>query len=192
VSTPYGSYERGQEQQYQGQQYQGQYQAGQYGYGGYPGPAYPPGPYPPGPYAQDGYYPGGQRVYLQGAQVGFGQAIKEAFRNMFVYRGRASRSAYWWFVLFEVIAFIVLEAVAIGPLLASHGAPNIAVDLLGLVATAAIIVVVLTALSLFVRRMHDSDRSGWWFFLSFVPLVGGIVLLVFTVSDGTPGPNRYG
>lgn len=43
-----------------------------------------------------------------------------------------------------------------------------------------------------VRRLHDIDRTGWWFLVSFAPLIGAIVLLVFAVQDGTPGGNRYG
>jgi uncharacterized membrane protein YhaH (DUF805 family) len=50
----------------------------------------------------------------------------------------------------------------------------------------------LTSLSLMVRRLHDTDRSGWWYLIAFVPFVGGIVLLVFTLLKGTPGPNRFG
>ena len=42
------------------------------------------------------------------------------------------------------------------------------------------------------RRLHDTDRSGWWYLITLVPFVGGIVLLVFTLLKGTPGPNRFG
>jgi uncharacterized membrane protein YhaH (DUF805 family) len=43
-----------------------------------------------------------------------------------------------------------------------------------------------------VRRLHDIDRSGWWIFINLIPLIGAIVLLVFALSEGTPGNNRYG
>ena len=49
----------------------------------------------------------------------------------------------------------------------------------------------LTVLALLVRRLHDTDRSGWWILIGLVPYVGGIILLVFTVLKGTAGPNRY-
>lgn len=73
-----------------------------------PGAPPPPGgygyvPYPP---QQGGYAPAGPRGYLEGGPVSFGDAVKLAFRNFFTYQGRASRSAYWWFVLFTVIVFI--------------------------------------------------------------------------------------
>jgi uncharacterized membrane protein YhaH (DUF805 family) len=134
--------------------------------------------------------PAGQRSYLQGAPTDFGTSIREAFRNIFTYQGRASRSSYWWFVLFEAIccvAFVILIDV---PLLVSHSF-NAGVAIFSIIAVLGIIVVALTQLSLFVRRLHDTDRSGWWYFIGLIPF-GGIVLLVFSLMEGTPGPNRYG
>ena len=55
----------------------------------------------------------------------------------------------------------------------------------------ALLAVIAPFVSATVRRLHDTNRSGWWVLLSFVPL-GGIVLLVWTIMDGTPGPNDYG
>src|SRR6516165_4532867 len=78
-----------------------------------PGP-YEPYPSQPGPHPPYGY-PAVPLSYLQGGPVGFGEAVKQAFSNGFVYRGRASRSAYWWFVLFEVIATVVLELLIVIP-----------------------------------------------------------------------------
>ena len=123
----------------------------------------------------------GTRGYLQGGPVGFGDAIKQAFQNIFTYQGRASRSAYWWFALFSVIALIV--AVFLATALKSFGSVIDIIISIGLF---------LTSLSLTVRRLHDTDRSGWWYLITFVPFVGGIVLLVFTLLEGTPGPNRFG
>lgn len=48
------------------------------------------------------------------------------------------------------------------------------------------------SLAVLVRRLHDTGRSGWWFFISFVPLVGGIILLVFLASEGKQEPNQHG
>jgi uncharacterized membrane protein YhaH (DUF805 family) len=77
---------------------------------------------------------------------------------------------------------------------ASGGAADvrIAVDLV--VAVLFIIAVVylgLAELALLVRRLHDTGRSGWWVLIGLIPLAGAIVLLVFTLSEGTRGPNRY-
>ena len=152
-----------------------------------PGPygAYPsqPGPYPP----PAGYPAAPPLSYLQGGPVGFGEAVKQAFSNGFVYRGRASRSAYWWFVLFEVIAIIVLELLFIIPA-ATHSSAIIV--LFAIIVSIAAIYLALVGLALTIRRLHDIDRSGWWVLIGLVPF-GGIVLLVFSLLEGTPGPNRY-
>ena len=50
----------------------------------------------------------------------------------------------------------------------------------------------LPSIAVAVRRLHDTDRSGWWILLGFIPIIGGIVLLVFYVLEGTQGPNRFG
>ena len=217
MSTPYGPYDSG--QQPSGGYPQGPYppqegyapgphpQQGGYapfppqqgGYAAYPpqeGYApYPPqdgyAPYPPqqGGYAayppQGGYAPAGPRGYLQGGPVGFGDAIAEAFRNMFNYQGRASRSAYWWFALFQVLAWVGVLILAF--IFAAVHIPAVSI----LLYVAAIIGSILVSLSLTVRRLHDSDKSGFWYLIAFVPF-GGIVLLVFTLLEGTPGQNRFG
>jgi len=99
---------------------------------------------------------------------------------MFAYRGRASRSAFWWFALLEVIAYLIVGLVSD----ASRPAGIVLDVVVGLP-------LLLVGLSLAVRRLHDTDRSGWWWWIGFVPFVGGIVLLVFYLLPGTPGPNRY-
>lgn len=151
-----------------------------------PGPvgAYPgqPGAYPPGG------YPGPSLGYLEGGPVGFGEAIKQAFSNGFVYRGRASRSAYWWWALFEVIALFASELLIVIPVAAhSNAAAAVFFIILGI----AGIYLALVGLAVTIRRLHDIDRSGWWVLIGLVPFVGGIVLLVFSLLEGTPGPNRF-
>ena len=143
--------------------------------------------------SQLGRYPSGGRLaaplsYLQGGRVGFGEAIKQGFSNGFVYRGRASRSAYWWFNLFVLIAVFAVEAIIFIPLTMNSGGASIAV-----IAISAIVVIYLdlVLLALLVRRLHDIDKSGWWVFIGLVPFAGPIVLFVFTVLAGTPELNRY-
>ena len=154
---------------------------------GTPG-AYPSGPYPPQPpYGQQGYAPPGGYApagYLQGGPVGFGAAISEGFRNMFNYRGRASLSAYWWFFLFAA-----LVGGGIGIIAASI---STAPGLIMVVNLVIFILSLLVVLPLIVRRLHDQDKSGFWFFIDFVPLIGVIWLLALLVRAGTPGPNRFG
>jgi uncharacterized membrane protein YhaH (DUF805 family) len=135
--------------------------------------------YPPA----SGYVPASDAVpdsYLQGAPVGFGAAIREAMSNMFTYRGRASRSAFWWFALLEIIAYLVVGWIS--------DVSTVAGIVLDIVVGLPL---VLAGISLSVRRLHDTNRTGWWWWIGFVPVVGGIILLVFYVLRGTPGPNRY-
>jgi uncharacterized membrane protein YhaH (DUF805 family) len=142
-------------------------------------------PYPPsgGDAGGDGGYTfagSGAAGYLEGGPVGFGEAISNAFRNMFTYRGRAARSAFWWFALFVVIADVV-----IGILTRLSRPAGIGLDIVVGIPN------LLTGISLAVRRLHDTDRSGWWWWLYFLPVVGWIILLVFYLLPGTPGQNRY-
>lgn len=141
---------------------------------------------PPGGYGQAPYGYPGPRDYLQGSPVGFGGAIAKAFPNMFTYNGRAARSAYWWFVLFTFLATLGLYVVILALILATRNA----IPVFLLVPWG--IVVFLTTLPLAVRRLHDSNRSGFWYFIGFVPIIGGIWLLILLCMDSTPGPNQYG
>jgi uncharacterized membrane protein YhaH (DUF805 family) len=144
------------------------------------------GGYAPYPQQQGGYAPGAPRGYLQGGPVGFADAIRLAFQNIFEYKGRASRSAYWWFALAELIGWV-------GVLILAAIFAAVHVPVLGiLLYLAAAVAAFLLSLSLTIRRLHDQDKSGFWYFIAFVPFIGGIWLLVLTVLEGTPGPNRFG
>lgn len=162
-------------------------QGGYTPYGGGPYGQQPQGPYGQQPF-QPGYGapygpPGGAQGYLLGGPVGFGDAIKLAFQNAFMYQGRASRSAYWWYALFAFIVYCVADGIFLGAI--GHGA---GLALYFLFAIAMLIV----SLPLAVRRLHDTDRSGFWLFIGLIPIVGSIVILVFTLMAGTRGPNRFG
>ena len=157
------------------------------GYAPYPQGGY--APYPQGGYApQGGGYPpaGGPRGYLQGGPVGFTEAVTEAIRNIFNYEGRASRSAYWWVALAELVGWVGVVILAV-----IFAVAHVAI-LSVLLYLAAAVFSVLVSLSLTVRRLHDQDKSGFWYFIAFVPLIGGIWLFVLTLLEGTPGPNRFG
>ena len=122
--------------------------------------------------------PEGQRGYLQGGPVGFGQAISEALKNIVTFHGRASRSAYWWFFLATFIIGLIMGIIAY----AAH------VQALQYVVE---IILGLASLSLAVRRLHDSGRTGWWVLFNIIPIIGTITLIVFYCLPGTPGPNKY-
>ena len=123
--------------------------------------------------------------------IGFVDAAKKAVMHNYAnFNGRASRSEYWWLFLFQMLVFIpasILDGVTgIALIDAGFGVtygPFYILSLLGLF---------LPALSAGVRRLHDSGRSGWWYFIWLVPCVGPIILLVFLIQDGQPHPNDYG
>ena len=105
-----------------------------------------------------------------------------------IQQGRAARSEYWWFTLFSILVQIAAQIVA--GIFASMGDGP---ALLGMLIMLVVILgLIAPGISVLVRRLHDTDRSGWWFWIMLVPLVGAIVLLVFLVSKGTEGDNRYG
>jgi uncharacterized membrane protein YhaH (DUF805 family) len=134
-----------------------------------------PGGYPPPGYPQ-------QRGYLQGAPVDFQSAIKLQIENVTNFQGRASLSAYWWWALgvFSIAAVLEIFSVAIG---------STALTLLiGLVMLA----IGLAGLSLAVRRLHDTDKSGWLLLLDLIPFIGAIIVLILLVMPGTPNQNRFG
>jgi uncharacterized membrane protein YhaH (DUF805 family) len=143
-------------------------------YGAYPSS----GGYGPG----GGYPPGGARPlsYLQGAPVGFADAVRGAMTNIVTLRGRASRSAFWWFVLVQAIAYAIVSWIS-----DASTAAGVVLDII------VGIPLFVAGIALAVRRLHDADHSGWWWWIGWVPFVGWIVLLVFYLLPGTPGPNRY-
>lgn len=105
-----------------------------------------------------------------------------ALKKYAVFSGRAQRAEYWYFLLFYLIIYVGLAIV--DSLLGMSE-----IGLLSLIFSLAMIV---PSLAVSVRRLHDVDRTGWWVLFAFIPLIGFIVLLVFTVQDGTPGENRFG
>jgi uncharacterized membrane protein YhaH (DUF805 family) len=110
----------------------------------------------------------------------------DVLKKYAVFNGRARRKEYWMFTLFNVIVSIVIGAIDMG-LGLSIGASSMGI--LGLIYTLAIL---LPAIGVSIRRLHDTGRSGWWLLLVLIPFIGPLVLLVFFVMDSTPGDNQYG
>jgi uncharacterized membrane protein YhaH (DUF805 family) len=162
----------------------GYQQGGGYPGGGYQGPGYPGGGYSGPGYPGGGYDPqqGTQQGYLQGGPVDFQGAIRNQIANVLNFQGRASRSAYWWYALALLIVDVVLQIIS-G--VAGSSALTLLVSLI-------LIVVGLSGLSVGIRRLHDTNKSGWWILIGLIPIVGAIVLIVFMCTPGTPGPNRFG
>jgi uncharacterized membrane protein YhaH (DUF805 family) len=142
---------------------------------------------------------------------GFGESVKRAFGKYATFAGRATPREYWWFTLFHALVICVL-AVGFVAALVSGLRTTTTVDAAGntvSVATvssgsAAMIVVVAILFGLFslavllpgicvsVRRLHDTNRPGTWYWVSFIPLIGGIWLLILLASGGDEGPNQFG
>ena len=112
--------------------------------------------------------------------MGFGQAVSTCFSKYIDFQGRAMRSEYWWFALFNFAITIVAKIV-----------DYLAIGYPALQAVVAL-ALILPGIAVGVRRLHDTDRSGWWLLLIFVPLIGAIVLLVWFCSRGAEGANRFG
>ncbi len=104
----------------------------------------------------------------------------DAFRNYVNFQGRANRTQFWMFILFNLIAGVILFGIAF------------AVPALAFLITVYNLAVFLPSLAICVRRLHDTDRSGWWILLGLIPLVGGIIMLILYLLPGTPGANRFG
>jgi uncharacterized membrane protein YhaH (DUF805 family) len=113
--------------------------------------------------------------------IGFADAVRLAFARYADFNGRATRPEFWWFYLLILLVQIGLAVVelAIG---------SLGTMLYWLVTLAMALPLIAVA----VRRLHDTDRSGWWYFLILAPLIGVIVLIVFWCQRGTAGRNRFG
>ena len=108
------------------------------------------------------------------------------FNKYAVFSGRASRVEYWYFNLFNIIVYIVLSIVL------GVAGTEIGVGIVGLLIGIYSLAVLIPSFAVTIRRLHDTNRSGWWMFISVVPLIGGIWFLVLMIIDGTPEENQYG
>lgn len=117
----------------------------------------------------------------------FGQAVKSCFNQYCGFKGRASRAEFWWFTLFTYIVGFVLGFVD-GLLFTST--ENAFFALLGF-SGLFWLGVFLPALAVTARRLHDTDKSGWWMLL-YLTIIGGIVVFIFTLLRGNEGSNKYG
>lgn len=108
------------------------------------------------------------------------------------FSGRSQRMEYWMFTLFYTLVIIVLVGFAI-----FFGSPagqdrTLAENYFLVVTGLWVVGTIVPSIAVTVRRLHDQDKSGWFYLISFVPYVGGLVLFIFMCLDGTAGPNRYG
>ncbi len=107
-------------------------------------------------------------------------AVKSVFSNYATFEGRARRSEFWYFVLFNLLADFVIST--IGSLLGAGST-------LGVIYAAAVF---LPSLAVACRRLHDTGRSGAWILISLVPVFGVIIYVLMVCGDSQPGDNQYG
>lgn len=98
------------------------------------------------------------------------------------FSGRARRAEFWWTYLFNFVVIIAAAILGIA-ILGDAGLVLYALVALGLI---------VPQLAVGVRRLHDTNKSGWYYFFSLIPIVGGIIMIVFFATDSDRGPNQYG
>ncbi|CAB4901353.1 MAG: DUF805 domain-containing protein [Actinobacteria bacterium] len=131
----------------------------------------------------------------------FGQAIASGFKNYVSWKGRATRSEFWFWHLFVFIVdipFIVIYNVVtqseLQAALVARDWAGFFSDLFGWsfwLLVVVSLIFILPTIAVLIRRLHDLDRSGAWFWIGLVPSAGGIILFIFSVLPGTPGKNRF-
>jgi len=102
----------------------------------------------------------------------------DVIKQYAVFDGRAGRPEYWWFFLINTIISVILDLVI-------HDATG---QVLGAIYALAVL---LPSIGVGIRRLHDTNRTGWWLLVSLVPLVGWIWIIVLLALAGDGGPNRY-
>ena len=107
----------------------------------------------------------------------------DVIRKYAVFNGRAARPEFWWFVLYNLIIAAVINLVA--GIIFGRSSGQVVGDLYSLA-------VLLPSLGVGIRRLHDTNRTGWWYLLVVIPLIGWIVLIVFLAMASDPGSNNYG
>lgn len=103
----------------------------------------------------------------------------QALKKYLDFGGRARRKEYWMFVLFNILITVILGILA----------ALINVPIISVIYSLAIII---PSLAVTVRRLHDIDKSGFWIFIDFVPIIGGIWLLILLCTEGSSVANQYG
>lgn len=128
------------------------------------------------------------------SKMGFSDAIRICMKEKYAsFEGRATRSEYWYFVLFYAI--IMFAAAIVGGVLGtlfSGGNEDVAIGLALVLYGLAILGFVCPGISVLVRRFHDTGRSGWYYWLCLIPWIGGIIIFVFCCLDSQKSDNQYG
>ncbi len=146
------------------------------------------------PYAATGFPQAGDpgTLNLPWYGIGFADAVRRVFQKYARFDGRAGRGEYWWWVLAN-FAVIAVSYAVIGVGLAAGGdtAGGVIAGIVGLFLLVWTLGVLVPTIAVAVRRLHDAGYSGWMYLIGFVPIVGGIVLIVFLCMDSKPEGARF-
>lgn len=123
--------------------------------------------------------------YSEPSKTGYIDAIKKGFRGYVVWDARSTRSEYWWWSLFVII--VALVATIIDTALFSTAALGGA----GPVSLITTLALFLPGLSVWIRRLHDTDRSGWWAWIILIPFAGIVIALIFVLLPSKQGLTRW-
>ena len=118
--------------------------------------------------------------------MNFQDSITNCFYNYGVINGRATRSEYWYWVLFVSLVSVfalIIDVSLLGSSIDDEFTPLNSIWSL---------VVFIPGITVTVRRLHDVNRSGWWILISFIPFVGSLIVLVLLIDKGTEGSNKFG
>ena len=121
----------------------------------------------------------------------FSQSIKSVFSKYADFSGRATRSEYWYFYLFNFLVVMVYY-IALFAMLVSGSRDSSAAGYLSVMFIIYALVMTIPSLAVTVRRLHDTGHSGWWIFLNLIPVIGSIVLFIWFITDSDPDTNEYG
>jgi len=127
--------------------------------------------------------------------AGFGQAVSTCFRKYVTFSGRASRPEFWWFTLFVLLGASLtttLDGAVFRPDEYLEFGIRFSLHTYWPLNSLFSLAILLPSLGVSVRRLHDTDRAGWWVLLHFIPIVGTIILIFWFCGRGTPGRNRFG
>ena len=109
----------------------------------------------------------------------FGESISTCFKKYLVLKGRASKSEFWWFQLLWSASFFIMFIF--------EGSEPVTYFFYGI-----IVIIFIPLFTVGVRRLHDTGKSGFYYFWSLVPFIGSLIVLAFMLGDGTKGRNQYG
>jgi uncharacterized membrane protein YhaH (DUF805 family) len=117
-------------------------------------------------------------------------AVKRFFKKYATFSGRASRSEYWWWTLVSV--FVTLLLSGLSAMMSGDGSqPGAGASLMSILLLLWFLATIVPSIALTVRRLHDSNKSGWMYLLGLIPIVGPAIVLIFVLLPPDPAARQY-